>query len=425
MRLLAVAALATLALAAPAAAATPDGGYRLPPAPIAAMLDAAPTPTVSISHDRRMLAVFGRENLPSVGALARPILRLGGWRVDPRTNGPAEIRMNWLTSLAVQGVTPGTVRNVSLPRGMRFTDPVWSPDDRRIAFVAEAPSGLEIWVADASSGAARRLTPAVVNAAFGVRGLEARSALAWAPDSRSIVFRRTLATRGAAPAEPSAPSGPTVQENLGRAAPSRTYEDLLANAHDEALFDYYFTSQLARVDVGSGAMTTLGAPGVISRVDLSPDGRFVLVERLHRPYSYLVTSREFPTLAEVWDASSGRVVHKVADRPLADDLPIAFDSVSKGPRDIEWRADAPATLVWAEAQDGGDPNAKVEVHDRLLALDAPFAGAPRTLADLKLRYRGVEWGKADAALVTERWWRNRHETRLVIDPSGRPPRRAR
>lgn len=420
-----LAPLLLLALAPCAARADePAPAYRLPPAPIPAMVDAQPTPTVSVSEDRRRIAIFGRESLPSVAALARPILRLAGWRVDPRTNGPAEIRMNWLTSVSVEDVATGAVRPVALPRGTRFTDPAWSPDGRRIALVAEAPTGLELWVVDADAGSARRLTGPVVNAAFGVRGPEARGAVAWAPDSRSVVFRRTPAGRGAPPPEPAAPAGPNVQENAGRAAPGRTYEDLLTSARDEALFEHYFTSQLVRVDVATGAETRLGAPGVISRADLSPDGRYVLVERLHRPWSHVVTSREFPTEIAVWDAATGRPVHAVADRPLADDLPIAFDAAPKGPRDVEWRTDAPATLVWAEAQDGGDPAAKVDVHDRLYALDAPFAGAPRTLADLALRYAGVDWANGSTALVTERRWRDRHEIRLVVDPSGRTAPRA-
>ena len=347
--------------ASPVIAAEGAPAYRLPPAPIPAMIDAQPTPMVSVSDDRRRMAIFGRENLPSAAALARPILRLAGWRIDPRTNGPAEIRMNWLTSVSLEDVATGAVRPVALPGGARFTDPAWSPDSRRLALVAEAPAGLEIWVVDADAGSARRLTGPVVNAAFGVRGAEARGAVAWSPDSRSVVFRRTVPGRGAPPPEPAAPSGPNVQENVGRAAPGRTYEDLLASAHDEALFEHYFTSQLARVDVATGAETRLGAPGVIARADLSPDGRYVLVERLHRPYSHVVTSREFPTEIAVWDAATGRPVHAVVDRPLADDLPIAFDAAPKGPRDAEWRADAAAELVWAEAQDGGDPAAKVAV----------------------------------------------------------------
>ena len=411
----ALAAALLLAASAPALAATPapagSSGYQLPPGPIPAMIDAQPTPNMLVSGDHRRLLIVGRENLPSVAALAQPILRLAGWRVNPRTNGPAEIRMNWFTSMAFQEVAGGPVRTVTLPKGMRFTAPNWSPDDTQVAFVAEAPAGLELWVADARGGAARRLTAPMVNAAMGFQ-------LDWAPDGRSVLFTRTLEGRRAAPAVADAPEGPTVQENIGRARPTRTYEDLLANAHDEALFEYYFTSQLVRVPVSGGAPQALGAPGVISSFDVSPDGRHILVERLHRPFSYLVPSDDFPTEIAVWDAATGRPEKVLTDRPLNDDQPIAFDAVPAGPRRPEWRADAPATLVWAEAQDGGDPNRTVPVHDRVLMLDAPFTGQARTLADLPLRYARIDWGRKDAALVSQRWWRNRREVRLLVDPSN-------
>lgn len=385
--------------------------YQVPPAPIPAMIEAPPTPVVAVSLDHKKLAILGRENLPSVAALAKPVLRLAGWRIDPRTNGPAEIRMNWLTALSVEDVDTGIERAVELPHGLRFTAVKWSPDNRRVAFVAQAPAGLELWTAEAGGGAARRLTPGIVNAAFGVD-------FEWTPDGQGIVFPRVPASRGAAPPEPAAPTGPNVQESTGRVAPGRTYEDLLTNGYDEALFDHYFTAELARVDVASGELRTIGAAGLIAQFDLSPDGRYVLVERLHRPFSHVVTSRFFPTEIAVWDAATGKSMRQVTDRPLADDLPIAFDAVPAGPREAEWRADAPATLVWAEAQDGGDPDRKVDIHDRLSIQDAPFDSAPRTLIDLPLRFAGIEWGKPGVAVVTSRWWRNRHETRAIVDPGG-------
>jgi dipeptidyl aminopeptidase/acylaminoacyl peptidase len=408
MRLGTLALVSYLASGLLPAADAAEFPYQLPPDPIPAMIDAPPTPTILVSRDHRKLAILGRENLPSVAALAKPVLRLAGWRIDPRTNGPAEIRMNWLTSLVVEDVDTGQQHPVALPHGMRFTAVEWSPDDRRLAFVAQAPNGLELWSAEAAGGTAHRLTPGIVNAAFGV-------SFEWTPDGQAIVFPRVPATRGAPPPEPAAPTGPNVQESTGRVAPVRTYEDLLTDEHDEQLFEHYFTAELARVEVASGALHSLGAAGVIARFDLSPDGRFILVERLHRPYSHVVPSELFPTEIEIRDAA-GKAVHEVTDRPLADDLPITFDAVPAGPRAVEWRADAPATLVWAEAQDGGDPDRKTDLHDRLLAQDAPFEATPRTLIDLKLRYFAVDWGKADLAMVTSRWWRNRHETRTIVDP---------
>ena len=406
---------APFAFAGAASADAPASVYHSPPAPIPAMIEAAPTPGVILSRDRTHLAIFGRESLPTIEALARPILRLGGYRISPQTNGPAEIRLNWLTSLTFEDVATGATRDAALPQGMRFSALRWSPDGKHVAFIAEAPHGLELWVADAATGQARKLTGAVVNSAFGMR-------LEWTPDSSAVILPCVADGRGAPPADSATPSGPIIQESDGRAAPGRTYEDLLTDAHDEALFDYYFTARLTRVGL-DGQARALGAAGVFESFALSPDGRFILLERLHKPYSYNVPARLFPTEIAVIDAADGRSVKTLADRPIADNLPISFDAEVTGPRDVEWRADAPATLVWAEAQDGGDPRHKVDIHDRLLMLDAPFDSQSRTLADLTERFQGVEWGSKSVALVTERWNKTRHETRLVVDPSGAAPPR--
>jgi len=212
------------------------------------------------------------------------------------------------------------------------------------------------------------------------------------------------------------PAGPIVEESMGRTAPARTYQDLLGNAGDEALFDHYFTSQLTLVPL-TGSARTVGQPAVYLDASVSPDGRHILQTTAKRPYSYVVPARLFPAEVTVTDLQ-GRVVHRVADLPLRDDIPTPFDAVAPGPRAVQWRSDAPATLVWAEAQDGGDPRTPAEVRDRVLILAAPFSDAPRPLIDLGERYSGVTWGDGDTAVVTSRWFNTRHETRYVVDPSN-------
>jgi len=413
-------AFGVLALAAlkPAQAEAPLAApsYHAPPAPIPAMLDAPPTPSVLPSRGGKTLAVFGRENLPSVAALARPILRLGGYRIDPRTNGPAEIRMNWLTSLEFEDIATGKTMPVALPKGIRFAEPQWSPDGRRLAFLVRQPAGLELWVAGPGV-AAKALTPPLVNAAFGLA-----DAYTWAPDSAGLILSRTVVGRGAPPPAPTVPLGPTIQESSGKPSAIRTYEDLLTNPHDEALFDYYFTSQLERVSVSSARPRLIGAPGLFIGFHLSPDGRYLEVERLKRPFSYVVPAERFPTELAIWSVD-GKPLKIIADRPLTDALPTAFDAVTPFARQAEWRADAPATLVWALAQDGGDTDRKVDIHDRLMMLSAPFNGPPVVLGDLKDRFAAVMWGKADTALVITRYIKTRRETRILVDPSGHAPPR--
>ncbi|WP_296597858.1 prolyl oligopeptidase family serine peptidase [Phenylobacterium sp.] len=403
-------AVAASLLMSPMAALAAPGGYQVPPAPIAQIIAAQPTPAVSLSPDRKTLAVLNREGLPSIAAVSEPILRLGGYRVNPRTNGPVEARTNWNTGLSFKDVASGKTTTVELPAKARFIGPQWSPDGKTLAIAVEAPDGLELWVADVAGAKARKLTGPILNAAFG-------QPYDWLADSKALVARTVPAGRGAPPVASTTPDGPVIQENRGRTAPSRTYQDLLGSPRDEALFDHYFTSQIARVDL-AGAVTPIGAPAVWAEATPSPDGKYLLTAKLKRPYSYVVPARAFPTEIAVLDMT-GAVVKTLVDRPLADDVPPPFDAVVKGPRDVEWRADAPATLLWAEAQDGGDPRNKVEIHDRLVLLDAPFTAAPRKLADLKDRYDSIAWGRDDAAIVTSRWWLTRHETRTLVNP-GKP-----
>ncbi|HEX6069031.1 MAG TPA: prolyl oligopeptidase family serine peptidase, partial [Longimicrobiaceae bacterium] len=215
------------------------------------------------------------------------------------------------------------------------------------------------------------------------------------------------------PARPAVPEGPIVFESYGRTAPTRTYQDLLDGPHAERLFEHYFTGQLARVS-RSGEHSFIGDPGIISGFAPSPSGELVLVERIHRPFSYLVPYHRFPTEVRVVD-TSGALVRDLADLPLAEEVPVAFDAVPAGPRAFHWRSDAPAELVWVEALDGGDPRVQADARDRLIVLRAMDA-EPHPLLDLEHRFAGVHWGSDEVALLYTRWWVTRTERRILIRP---------
>jgi dipeptidyl aminopeptidase/acylaminoacyl peptidase len=185
------------------------------------------------------------------------------------------------------------------------------------------------------------------------------------PDGKTLLVQMVKPNRGPAPAEPLVPTGPHVQESLGGASPVVTHEDMLQNPHDEDLFEYYATSQLALVDAATGKATPIGKAGIIESARISPDGKSLLVTTIHRPFSYLHDARAFPKEIEIWDRT-GKVVHKVASLPLEDRVPI--NGVPTGPRSIQWRPNDPATLMWVEALDKGDLKNKVPNRDRLLAL---------------------------------------------------------
>lgn len=397
--------LVTVATAAHAQSAP---RYLTPPDPIPQILDTAPTPSLSLAPGGERYALLDRYPLPSIADLAAPEYRLAGARINPRTNGPS--RQQFVRAITVRAIDGGAETTVRAPADARISYVSWSPRGDRIAFTNTTEETIELWVADAASGEAQRIATGL-NATRG-------SPYEWFPSADEFLVRLVPEERGPEPQAPGVPRGPIVQESRGSTAPARTYQDLLTDPHDEVLFDYFFTSQLARVPAAGGTPTPLGEPAIYGGAEVAPGGEYILVERIVRPYSYIVPMSRFPTEVAVIDGT-GREVKRLADTPLAEEVPTAFDAVADGPRGFQWRSDAPATIVWIEAMDGGDPRREADVRDRVYLLDAPFASDARTLIDLEHRYSGIRWGRDDFALVYSRWWNTRNERRYAVQP-GRP-----
>ncbi|MGD8237051.1 MAG: prolyl oligopeptidase family serine peptidase [Armatimonadota bacterium] len=384
--------------------------YQMPPKAIADIADAPPTPSVRIDPTRRRLLILERPSLPSIEELARPEFRLAGIRIDPKTRGPS--RASYYTELVLLDISTGERSSMSgLPANARVRSVQWSPDGKRVAFIVTRDNGNHLWLADVATSSARRLTPHRISAVYG-------SPFVWLPDSETIVCKTVPEGPAGAPEPPTVPSGPVVQQTADKQAPARTYQDLLKNEHDEALFEHYFAVQVQKVSL-DGRSSPIGSPGIICRVSPSPNGRCLLVETVHRPFSYLVPAHRFPFRVGVWDLE-GNVVKQIADLPLAEEVPIRRDAVRTGPRSFGWRADAPATLYWVEAQDGGDPKAEADVRDAVFTLPSPFTDAARELISLKLRYSAVRWGHEHLALVTESWWDTRSTRVWRADPAAAP-----
>jgi dipeptidyl aminopeptidase/acylaminoacyl peptidase len=406
--------------------------YQKPPVPIQALLDAPTVPVAHLSPDRTTLLIAQPATYPSIADVAQPRFRLAGIRFNPQTNGPSrEIDTVHLSLETIDDVNHGSKENIArpitgLPVKLKATHLLWSPDSKHIAFVQRADSttstsgnfGLELWVVDVPSASAHRISTRVGTRLDAVHlNAVLEQPCQWMPDSAELLCLTIPANRGPAPKPAEVPAGPNVEENLGRVSPARTYEDMLKTPSDEAIFQYYATAQLARVSL-TGVVHPLSAKGMIVQAEPSPDGRFALVSEIHRPFSYTLPEEMYPLRTFIVDLKSGAIATVLFDRPIVDNLPIAFDAVPAGPRDYDWRSDAPATIAWAEAGDFGDPNARVDIHDRLFLLPAPFTAKPTLLAELPMRLRGVDWSSDHLALVTEARWSDRRTALLALNPSS-------
>ena len=376
------------------------------------------TPRVEVSpkdkSGKQWLLIEPLSGLPPISDLAQPELRLGGLRFNPRTDGPS--RGLYFTSLRLQALPDGTEKTVAgLPANVKIRFAGWSPDAHHVYFVnaSDDPKkpGLSLWILDLASTTAKQLPGIVLNGIFG-------SPCEWMSNSESLVCKAVVKDRGPAPQRSEVPTGPVVQENLGRVTPGPTYQDLIKSPEDEQIFDYYATSQVEVVHL-DGSIKPVGKPGVIERASPSPDGRYVMIDERHHPYSYLLPFHFFPERVTVINLATG-ASRQLADKPLEDTIPNLHDAVESGPREFDWRSDAPATVFWVEAGDGGDPRKDVDVRDTLSLLDAPFGGAARKLAEIPLRFHSITWGNGHLALVEAQRWKDRKRVMLAVAPEGGP-----
>ena len=394
MRILTAGLIFLLAVAQAVAQTT----YKLPPKEVVDIIDAPPTPYVDVSPPCDSMLLIDYKPHPSIELLARPFLRIAGLRIDPQIKGRQRLTQD--VRFTVKRIGSTTVVRIGAPDDLRISDPGWSNDARYIAFKHDLADGIELWIADAATGQAGPLPEIRLNDLFG-------SPFVWMNDNRHILVRIVPPGIGAAPKAPIAPTGPIVEETSGRMAKVWTYQDLLKTPHDEDLFEYYGQVQLAIVDVGSGAVETIGAAGIIISASFSPDEQYLLVTRLKRPFSYRVPYYYFTRTTEVWDRT-GRLVRTLADLPISDEIPT--QGVHTGPRDIVWQPLTEATVLWIEALDGGDPLKKVPHRDRLMRLGAPFDNEPSEVMKVQHRLTGIDWlARQDHVLLTEydrdRRWR--------------------
>ena len=386
-----------------------DDGYKIPPKAIADLVDAPITPNVRLSPDKKHLLILERTSLPSIEELSQPELRLAGLRINPMTNGRS--RANSYKGILIQNIKSGKQKKVKgLPKNAKISAVSWSPDSKRIAMSVINGEQINLYLSETKTGKAKLLIKKPLNTIYG-------SAFYWLSDSKSLIIKAIIDNRGNPPKLSNIPSGPILQENLGKVSPARTYQDLLTSPYDEDLFDYYMTAQVLHVDI-KGKMKKIGKPGVIRRAEPSPDGKYILSERIHRPYSYLVPVYRFPNLIQILDIK-GNLIHTLRDMPLAESIPIGRDAVISGPRSFAWRSDVGSTIYYVNALDEGNPNIDVTYRDELFSLSSPFANTePKSLIKLELRYSNVRWGDKNMALVSARKWTERRTTMWHLNPSN-------
>ncbi len=368
-----------------------EEGYRAPSEEIIRILDAPGLPDLEVSPEGSWAALLTRPAMVALEDIAEPRLHLAGYRLNPRTNGPAVAGRAPIEAMELIRLGDQHRVQLQLPAGAAVEYASWAPDGSVLLFSIVGPRGYELWKVEAGSATPSRVGAGYLNAAHG-------DPCRWMADSREALCRFVPEGRGAAPERPRVPSTPRIQEADGEPAPARTFQDLLQDGHDANLFEFYFTAQLAYVDVASGRTTPVGAPAIFDAVSPSPDGSHLYVVRTVRPFSYVVPDRWrtndwFPREMEIW-TRGGEMVRKVASLPLEEN--VAVDDSRSGPRGVTWQPGSDAALVWVEEIGGSGDGAR----DRVLRIDTPTS-EPQVVLELDDHFDRMAWTRDGRGLVTE------------------------
>ena len=385
--------------------------YQKPNKDILDLVDVQLAPAVMIDDNNEFMFLRYRDSYKNIAELSEQELRLGGLRINPKTNiGSRATYFNNLKVINLKSKGGDPVQVNGLPTNPRLANFTWSPDQKNIALTNTTEDGVSIWVVEVASAKATKLTEANINANLG-------DVINWFEDSQSMLVKMVSKDRKEIiDSDRVTPVGPTISVSDGKKAQNRTYQDLLKSNIDEDNFEQLALSDIYKVTLNGNKEPWLNT-AMYRNITFSPDGNYVMVSTVEKPFSYLVTYRRFASQTVIYskDAKNVATISKV---PLIEDLPKGFMAVREGKRNFSWRSDKPSTLVYVEALDGGDPANKVEFRDEVFSVDAPFNSKPTSLIKIKDRFRGIDWGNDNMAVAKDYWWNNRNTKTYVFNPSN-------
>jgi dipeptidyl aminopeptidase/acylaminoacyl peptidase len=379
--------------------------YQQPPQVIADLLLAKPAPSISIDKKGEWMLIMERNSYPTVEELGQPEVRVAGLRLNPNNFSPS--RQNFINGLKLKKLKSGKESTiVQLPGNLLAANISWSPEEKHIAFTHTTGNRVDVYVIAVEKGIATKLNKTPLNATLG-------PVITWVTEE-TLLYTVTTKPASMMPKRPITPVGPSTQESIGKAAPSRTYQDLIRSPYDEEAFAFLTTSQLVRNT--KGIETKIGNPAIYTSIVVSPDRKYVLNETIQKPFSYLVTAYAFASRVNIMDLN-GKTVKTLANLPSGETTPSGYDNVQNIPGAFAWRNDAPATITWCEPLDSGKIKTAVDYHDAVYSLAAPFNATPTVLVKTKMRFRNIIWGNDHFAWVNEGLTGKQLQRASKLDPS--------
>jgi len=384
--------------------------YQKPPKEILELVDIQRAPYVLLDDTRDYMVLLFRNSYKTIEELSQEELRLGGLRIDPKTNIGS--RVTYYNNIQIKNLKKKDSKIAQakgLPNNPKLTNFTWSPDQKKIALTNTTSEGVEVWIFNLETASFKKITDATVNANLG-------DVINWFEDSQSILVKMISKNKKELiNTKTIVPSGPTISVNNGKKAQNRTYQDLLKNTNDEHNFEQLSLSDIYRVSLDGSKEKWLDS-ALYRSISFSPDGNYVLINTIEKPFSYLVPYSRFPSKTTVF-TKIGQQVQIVSEVPLIEDLPKGFMAVREGQRRFNWRNDKPATLIYVEALDGGNPKTQVPFRDEIFEIGAPYNTNPKSILKTINRFSRIDWASNNMAIAYDYWWNTRNTKTYLFNPS--------
>ena len=384
--------------------------YQVPSSEILDLVEYDRPPTVTYDNDKNFMLFLYRDNYKSIEDLSQEELRLAGLRINPKTNIGS--RITYYNNIKIKNLKNkrSEIQDIiGIPSNPKIANINWSPNQKNIAFTNTSSDGVKLWVLNLESRSLVKLSDLKLNSNI-------RDVINWLNDSEILIKVIPDNKKELIDQSDIVPLGPTISSNDGENAQNRTYQDLLKNKTDEFNFEQLVTSDLYKVDL-NGRINKWLDSDMYTDITPSPDGEFVMVSNIKKPFSYIVTYGRFPKSTNIYD-NEGMLVSNLVDVPLIEELPQGFNAVWNGKRNFSWRMDKPSTITYMVALDNGDPSKEVEYRDELFELDAPFKGNGNTIFKSINRLAGIIWGNKTNAVAIDYWIKNRNEKTYLFNPSN-------
>jgi dipeptidyl aminopeptidase/acylaminoacyl peptidase len=384
--------------------------YQKPPQEILELVDAPLAPAMRMDDKGENFVFLYRNSFKSIEDLSETELRLAGLRINPVTNIGS--RVNYINNIKVRtGRNSKEVVPAGMPTNGKFSNFSWSPNQKMMAFTNTVSKGVELWVLDIENQSVKKISNSYLNANMG-------QPFAWFKDNATLLVKLLPSNRlPLIDTKTAVPTGPTISvSEKGVRAQNRTYQDLLKNKTDEFNFEQLTLSELHTVSL-NGEQKLWKETAMYGGLSFSPDGSYIMVTSIKKPFSYLVPLSRFPSEINIYN-EQGDLINKILELPLIEELPQGFMAVRTGKRNLSWRDDKPATITWCEALDSGDPAIEVPFRDEVFELEAPFNGNPKSLIKTIGRFGGITWGNDNIAIASDRWWNTRNTKSYIFNPSN-------